>query len=87
MAVLKSLTVRLPAELVTRLDAESRTQGVSRSDIVRARLEMDVPHKPPAASFNRISDLVGSVDHLPADLSARTKDYLRTSGYGRKRAR
>jgi len=34
-----------------------------------------------------ISDLIGSVDGLPSDLSKRKKKYLRDTGYGRKRAR
>jgi hypothetical protein len=32
-----------------------------------------------------ISDFIGSVVGLPADLSARKKRYLRATGYGRKR--
>jgi hypothetical protein len=32
-----------------------------------------------------IADLVGSVDSLPADLSARKKAYLKATSYGRKR--
>jgi hypothetical protein len=38
-------------------------------------------------SLAAIADLVGSVDGLPADLSKRKKAYLKTKGYGRKRAR
>lgn len=34
-----------------------------------------------------IADLAGSVDALPADLSERKKEYLKATGYGRKRAR
>jgi hypothetical protein len=34
-----------------------------------------------------MADLVGSVDGLPADLSARKKAYLKTTGYGQKRGR
>ena len=34
-----------------------------------------------------VRELVGSVNGLPADLSRRTKAYLRTTGYGRKRTR
>jgi hypothetical protein len=32
-----------------------------------------------------IADLIGSVDGLPTDLSARKKHYLRVTGYGRHR--
>jgi hypothetical protein len=41
----------------------------------------------PHSLLDGIADLIGSVPGLPADLSARTKDYLRSTGYGRKRAR
>jgi hypothetical protein len=40
-----------------------------------------------AASLDAIGDLIGSVDTLPSDLSARRKHYLRATGYGRKRPR
>ena len=39
------------------------------------------------APLDAIADLIGSVDGLPADLSARTKHYLRRTGYGQKRSR
>ena len=55
MRQMKTLTVRLPAAMVT--DAAA------------------------------IADLVGSVGGLPPGLSRRTKAYLRTTGYGRKRTR
>jgi hypothetical protein len=37
--------------------------------------------------LDAIADLAGSVDALPRDLSARTKTHLKSTGYGRKRAR
>ena len=84
---MKSLTVRLPDALVAELEAESRTRKVSKSDIVRERLSVAARSRLPAARTATIADLVGSVDGLPADLSRRTKAYLRTMGYGRKRTR
>ena len=41
--------------------------------------------RPPEAVA--IADLIGSVDGLPADLSARKKSRLKATGYGRKRPR
>ena len=35
----------------------------------------------------KLADLVGSVDGLPADLASRKKHYLGAFGYGRKRSR
>jgi hypothetical protein len=54
---------------------------------VRERLERAPAGaaEPNPASYD-IADLIGSVDGLPADLSARKKHYLRL-GYGRKRSR
>lgn len=81
---MKSLTVRLPDALVAEIDAESRSRRISRSDVVRERLAGAAPESPPAG-LAAISDLIGTVDDLPADLSADTKAALRATGYGRKR--
>ena len=37
------------------------------------------------AALAAIADLIGSVEGLPADLSARRKWYLKTTGYGENR--
>ena len=84
----KMLTVRLPAELVARIDAESRDRQISRSDVVRERLESNgLARAGRAARLAAISDLIGRVDHLPADGSAKRKARLTLTGYGRKRSR
>jgi Arc/MetJ-type ribon-helix-helix transcriptional regulator len=85
---MKTLTVRLPEPLVSELEAESRGRRMSVSDVVRERLRAA-----PAAARRRpdplhgVADLIGSVDGLPADLSARRRHHLRATGYGQKRAR
>jgi Arc/MetJ-type ribon-helix-helix transcriptional regulator len=85
---MKSLTVRLPEPLVADIEAESRGRKISKSDVVRERLELAArQRRRPTASFNAIADLVGSVDDLPADLSEQKKSYLRATGYGQKRPR
>ena len=85
---MKTLTVRLPEPLVTDIEEESRGRKISKSDVVRERLELAPrKNKRRAASLNAIADLIGSVDGLPADLSARKKDYLRSTGYGKKHSR
>ncbi len=85
---MKTLTVRLPEALVADIEAESRGRNLSKSDVVRERLRRAPGRgrRRPAA-LDAIADLVGSVDRLPADLSKRRKEYLKTTGYGRKRAR
>lgn len=85
---MKTLTVRLPESLVAEIDAESRKRKVSKSDIVRERLQAGPKRgRPRSALLDGIADLIGSVDGLPEDLSGRTKDYLKSTGYGRKRPR
>lgn len=85
---MKTLTVRLPEELASELEAESRERKVTKSELVRERLG-----RAPRASrgrltrLNAIADLVGSVEGLPTDLSSRRKAYLRATGYGQKRSR
>jgi hypothetical protein len=60
----------------------------SKSDVVRERLERaSLAAREPRSPACAIADLIGSVDGLPADLSARKKHYLRATGYGRKRSR
>lgn len=76
---MKTLTVRLPDTLVAQIEAESHRRRVSKSDIVRERLSRDVPGQGAPAS---IADIIGSVDGLPTDLSARKKKHLKSSGYG-----
>jgi Arc/MetJ-type ribon-helix-helix transcriptional regulator len=85
---MKNLTVRLPETLVAQIEAESRRRKVSKSDIVRERLaRTPTSHQNPPATLDAIADLIGSVDGLPSDMSARTKKYLKSTGYGTKPSR
>jgi hypothetical protein len=86
-AAMKTLTVRLPEALAAEIEAESRKRGLSKSDVVRERLERAREGSKLPPHLEAIADLIGSVDGLPEDLSARKKDYLRLWGYGRKRHR
>src|SRR5713226_1802985 len=84
---MKTLTVRLPEPLVADIEAESRGRKISKSDVVRERLERARRKRRRTTSLNAIADLIGSVDGLPADLAARKKEYLQRAGYGQKRPR
>jgi len=84
---MKVITVRLPDALAVEIEAESRTRGISKSDVVRERLQHAVASRRQSAPADAIADLIGSVDGLPADLSARKKWYLKTTHYGQRRAR
>ena len=81
----KTLTVRLPEPLAAEIEAESRRRKLSKSDVVRERLTLKARTSAGPASLRAITDLIGSVDGLPADLSARKKNYLRATGYGQDR--
>lgn len=80
---MKTLTVRLPEALVSEIEAESRRRKVSKSDVVRERLSagMESGVQTPLS----IADIVGSVEGLPSDLSARKKKRLKSTGYGDRR--
>ena len=86
---MKTLTVRLPEQLVAEIEVESRGRGRSKSDIVRERLQGAArpARRGQSTPLGAIADLIGSVDNLPVDLSARKKRYLKATGYGRKRPR
>ena len=86
------MTVRVPEALADgRSRPKLRKRGLSKSEVVRERLER--PRQDTASSklpphLERIADLIGSVDDdVPRDLSSRKKHYLRLWGYGRKRHR
>jgi hypothetical protein len=84
---MKTLTVRLPDALASEIEAESRKRGISKSDVVRERLQRERNGALPPG-LEDIADLIGSVDDdLPRDLSVRKKHYLKAWGYGRKRRR
>jgi hypothetical protein len=79
---MKTITIRLPEPIAAEIEAESRERKLSKSDIVRERIESTDRTKRRGA-LDLISDLVGSIKGGPSDLSANKKRYLR-KGYGRK---
>jgi Arc/MetJ-type ribon-helix-helix transcriptional regulator len=85
---MKTITVRLPEPLVAEIEAESRGRKCSKSDVLRERLQrVGRTRASRSTPLGAIADLIGSVEGLPADLSARKKRYLNATGYGRKSAR
>jgi Arc/MetJ-type ribon-helix-helix transcriptional regulator len=83
---MKTLTVRLPEALVAEIEAESRERRRSKSDVVRERLTLGAKGPSKGVLPEIVADLAGSVHGLPADLSERKREYLKSTGYGRKRA-
>jgi Arc/MetJ-type ribon-helix-helix transcriptional regulator len=85
---METLTVRLPEALAQDIEAESKARKISKSDVVRERLQRAAAtSRRHPASLAAIADLIGSVDRLPADLSAQRKRHLKATSYGRKRPR
>ena len=81
---MRSVTLRLPDSLVEEIEAEARKRKMSKTDVMRERLE-----RPSARSdqwTELLSRVAGSVEG-PADLSSNVKKYLKSTGYGRNRVR
>ena len=75
--VMKTITVRLPSSLIAEIEAESSVRNISKSDVVRERLQRGRKLSRRSSKIERIADLIGSVDGLPANLSARKKWFLK----------
>ena len=84
---MKTLTVRLPEALIAQIEAELQRRNVSKSNVVRERLTLGRPPEVMPSPLGAIADLVGAVEGLAPDLSKQTKRYLKSTGYGDKRAR
>jgi hypothetical protein len=69
------------------IKVESRRRKLSKSVVVRERLTQASKSTRRPAMLDAIADVIGSIDGLPRNLSARTKKYLKSTGYGDKRAR
>lgn len=83
---MKTITIRLPEPLLADIDLEARTRNISRSVVIRERVQRQQKRAVrPAAHLEPIDDLIGSVNGLPADLSSRIDWYLQATGYGRDR--
>jgi hypothetical protein len=68
----RTVTVPLPDALADEIEAESRKRGVSKSDVVRERLERARAETGLPPQLHDIAELIGWIeDHLPADLVAR----------------
>ena len=82
---MKLMTVRLPDAMAAEIEAESRARSLSKSDVVRERL--DSKGKPQTGSMlELVEDLIVADDRLPRDLSAK-KHYLKKTGYGKSKGR
>lgn len=79
---MRTVTVKLHDRLWAEIEAAARARRVSRSEILRERLERAGP--PAGSVWDRMSDLVIEDDAAPADLAS---NKARLRGYGRRRSR
>ena len=83
---MKTMTVRLPEALVTQIEAEAQRRCISKSDVIRQRLER-APHDKAGSHLDAIRHLIGSIDDLPPDLSSNVDHYVRKAVLARKGSR
>ncbi len=75
----RQLTLRMPANLATKLDKVARQTRRRRSEIVRLALEQflgEADTKVERHPIDLVRDLVGSVETGVSDLGQRHRDYL-----------
>jgi hypothetical protein len=76
----KTLTVKLPDPLFAEIESAARARKVTKSEIVRERLERSKTGK--RSLWSRMEDLVIHDESLPTDL-ATNKEHLRHYGKNR----
>ena len=74
------LTVKLPDPLFAEIETAARSRNVTKSDIVRERLERAKTQK--TSLWSQMEDLVIEDKSLPRDLSS-NKEHLRLYGTNR----
>ena len=79
---LRTVTVKLQERLLAEIEAVARARRVSRSEILRERLEQT--ESPAGSMWERMADLVVDDDRAPSDLAS---NKARLRGYGRPRTR
>jgi metal-responsive CopG/Arc/MetJ family transcriptional regulator len=75
----RQLTLRMPANLATKLDRVARQTRRKRSEVVRLALEQfldEVDTKSEHKPIDLVRDLIGSVESGVPDLGQRHREYL-----------
>ena len=81
--VMRTISVKLPDDLLALLGREAKARRVTKSSLVRESLEKGLHEQPPAGAvscFELARDLAGSLKGLPKDLADNPK-YM--EGFGR----
>ena len=78
----RTISLKLPENLLAQLDTEAKARRVTKSAVVRKSLEQALRKQPPAGKascYDLARDLAGSVKGLPSDLADNPK-YM--NGFG-----
>jgi predicted transcriptional regulator len=81
--IMRTISVKLPHELLADLNREAKALRVTKSWLVRKRLEKGLHDQPPARAascYDLARDLAGTVKGLPKDLADNPK-YM--DGFGK----
>jgi hypothetical protein len=78
---MKALTVKVPEPLLADIEAAAKERKVSRSEIIRERLEQGAGRSG-SSLWSRMEDLLIDDEGLPQDLSS-NKNHLENYGKGR----
>ncbi len=70
------LTMRLPADLATKLERSARRLKRKRSEVVREALEQYLDMQLDVRPIERVRDLLGSIASGRPDVGQRHRDYL-----------
>jgi len=73
------ITIRLPETLRRRLDRVARSVGRRRSDLARLAVQRyldELESESAPRPYERVRDLLGSVDSGVSDLGSRHRDHL-----------
>ena len=81
--IMRSISVKLPDELLAQLGREAKARRVTKSWLVRESLEKELHEQPSAGAvscYDLARDLAGTVKGMPKDLAVNPK-YM--EGFGR----
>jgi hypothetical protein len=81
--IMRTISVKLPDDLFAQLGREAKARRVTKSRLVRERLEKGLYEQPSAGAvscYDLARDLAGAVKGLPKDLAGNPK-YM--EGFGR----
>ncbi len=85
---MKTMVVKVPERLALEIEHEARQTGLTKSDVMRRRLERGAdPEVKPPSFYDLAKDLIGNLkdETRPTDVSARKKYYLKKWGYGKRK--